>query len=193
MSKGKAYANRLPKELRPEGDFYATPRSLMWAAKDYFQKYLLKHNAVLDPCSGGHVMKDELAKEGYNVHENDLYDGGVDYLSNEWCEPQVVMNPPFSQWDEFVLKAKSHACIVFCIGRLNYLSTQSRYESGIWKGLRWILPFTRYVDYRTPQRDDGRYMCGAMATGWFIWERFYEGIPELDFLDVQEYAGLKGE
>ena len=29
---GKAYANRKDKESRPEGDFYSTPKSLVWVA-----------------------------------------------------------------------------------------------------------------------------------------------------------------
>lgn len=188
--KGKAYAHRHGVNERPEGDFYVTPRSLMWVAKSCFEAYLDKEMVVLDPCCGNHVMADALRPMGYEVRENDLFQGGVDYLANEWKQTQVVMNPPFSQWDEFVRKAKKHADVVFAIGRLNYLSTQSRFESDIWEGLKYVLPFTRYVDYRTPLRDDGRFQCGAMATGWFIWCRNFYGCPQLKMLDVQNYAGV---
>lgn len=190
LKKGKAYAHRHSVDERPEGDFYVTPRSLMWVARTWFEQFLDKELIVLDPCCGSHVMADALRPMGYEVRENDLYDGGVDYLCKDWMETQVVMNPPFSQWDAFVMKAKSHADVIFCIGRLNYLSTQSRYESTIWGGLQFVLPFTRYVDYRTPLRDDGRYQCGAMATGWFIWRKDYKGSPNLKMLDVQQYAGV---
>jgi hypothetical protein len=29
-----------------------------------------------------------------------------------------------------------------------------------------------------------------MATAWFLWDSNYEGTPELNFLDVQNYAKL---
>lgn len=190
MTEGKAYANRKKAEDRPEGDFYATPRSLMWVAKDLFEREFSKKAKILDPCCGNGVMGQELSKFGFKVSENDLYHDGVDYLSQFWYEPQVVMNPPFSQWDAFVDKAKGHASRIFVIGRLNYLSTQSRYESGIWTHLKSVHPFTRYVDYQTPERDDGCFCVGAMATGWFVWDMEYVGLPTVSMLDVQQWATL---
>ena len=91
---GKAYANRRAEEKRPSGDYYPTPRSLMWVAEtDVFGAWLDKSAPVLDPCCGSHVMADELVKFGYSVHENDIQmEGGVDYLSRGWEERQVVMN-----------------------------------------------------------------------------------------------------
>ena len=191
MEQPKAYANRKKVEDRPEGDFYATPRSLMWVAESLFKDVFWISMPILDPCCGNGVMGQELSKMGFRVDENDLYKrDGVDYLEGEWNQRQVVMNPPFSQWDAFVEKAKSHASKVMAIGRLNYLSTQSRYQSDIWTHLKSVNVFTRYVDYQTPERDDGCFCVGAMATGWFVWDMFYDGCPMLSFLDVQKYATL---
>ena len=188
---GKAYANRKKETERPEGDFYATPRSLMWVAEDLFKSNFWLCAPILDPCCGKGVMKQELEKFGFRVDENDISrEGGVDYLDGEWNQRQVVMNPPFSQWDAFVEKAKSHASRIMVVGRLNYLSTQSRYESGIWTHLKSVNPFTRYVDYQTPERDDGCFCVGAMATGWFVWDMGYEGQPTISMLDVQKWATL---
>lgn len=192
---GKAYANRKKEEARPVGDYYATPRSLMWVAKGLFKTFFNVKKQILDPCCGTHIMKDELVKMGFkDVCENDItLDNGVDYLDENiaWDAKQVIMNPPFSKWNEFVQRAKQHATKIAVIGRLNYLSTQSRYESGIWYGLKMVVPFTRYVDYRTPARDDGCFYVGAMATGWFLFDmNDCWGLPELGFLDVQKYATL---
>lgn len=187
---GKAYANRRREEERPAGDYYPTPRSLMWVAEQpVFARWLDRGVPILDPCCGRHVMADELSKMGYEVLENDI-DGGVDYLASAWTEQQVVMNPPFSLWDEFVMHAKSHARVVCAIGRLNYLSTHGRYKSGIWDGLVAVNPFTRYVDYQTPLRDDGAFHVGAMATGWFTWVVGSATEPVIGMLDVQRYATL---
>ena len=192
---GKAYANRKKEATRPAGDYYATPRSLLWVARDLFKAFFNAEEQILDPCCGSHVMKNELVKMGFkNICENDItLDNGVDYLDKNvvWSAKQVVMNPPFSKWNEFVQRAKQHAIKIAVIGRLNYLSTQSRYESGMWAGLNMVVPFTRYVDYQTPVRDDGCFHVGAMATGWFLFDMSNTNNPPmLGFLDVQKYATL---
>ena len=76
------------------------------------------------------------------------------------------------------------------IGRLNYLGTQSRLNKWIWNNLKMILPFSRYVDYQTPYRDDGFFHVGAMATAWFLWDMDYYGKPTVEFIDVNKYAKL---
>jgi len=95
-----------------------------------------------------------------------------------------------SLWDAFVKKAKCEADKVIMIGRLNYFGTTERLSSGIWNDLKSIYCFDRDVDYRTPERDDGLFHVGAMATAWFVWERGFSEPASLNFLSVQEYAKL---
>lgn len=196
---GKAYANRKPMAERNPQDEYPTPSSLISCASRLFSSFLFSSIPILDPCCGtSHVFRRELGKLGYTVVENDINQGpggsgdGRDYLSDRalWAYEQVAMNPPFTQWDDFVRTAKSHARTVIALGRLNYLSTQSRLESGIWDGLAAVAPFSRYVDYRTPFREDGAFHVGAMATGWFVWLKGYAEAPKVQFIDVQKYATL---
>lgn len=196
---GKPYASRHRKEDRPLMDSYSTPASLISCAEPVFRRFLYPRIPVLDPCCGeSHVFRKELGRMGYDVVENDIImPGGHDFLHptsesmDAWksCH-QIAMNPPFSRWDEFVFMAKSSAMTVIAIGRLNYLSTQSRLESDIWDGLCHIAVFSRYVDYQTPIRDDGQFHVGAMATGWFVWQRGYNGEPTVSFVDVDRYATL---
>lgn len=187
---GKAYANKKQKHQRPKGDFYSTPKSLIWVSKDMIEQELCYEQEVLDPCHGTGMMSSELKKIGFNVIENDLYRGGVDYLSTPFNYTQIMTNPPFSQWDEFVIKAKKEANKVIFIGRLNYFGTASRLLKGIWDELKSVYCFDRYVDYRTPDRDDGLFHVGAMATAWFVWEKGFSLSPSLHFLSVQDYAKL---
>lgn len=196
---GKPYANRHKVADRPLMDAYATPASLISCAELVFRRFLYPRIPVLDPCCGeSHVFRKELGSMGYEVVENDIImPGGHDFLHptseslDAWksCH-QIAMNPPFSKWDEFVFMAKSYAMTVIAIGRLNYLSTQSRLESDIWDGLCHIAVFSRYVDYQTPIRTDGQFHVGAMATGWFVWQRGYRGEPTVSFVDVDRYATL---
>lgn len=74
---GKAYANRKGKESRPEGDFYSTPKSLVWVAADIIENFFDKNLHILEPCHGEGAISTELKRMGYNVVENDLYRGGV--------------------------------------------------------------------------------------------------------------------
>lgn len=191
---GKAYANRKPETDRPTGDFYPTPRSLVWEIKDVILDEFYQHEVTLEPASGEGVLVEELNKLGYLTYANDLYRGGLDYLTTNRFNgySQVFTNPPFSLWDSFVRKSKSHAERIMMIGRLNYLGTNSRSKDDTWKNLKSIYVFNRYVDYQTPSRTDGLFHVGAMATGWFLWDMSYSGDPTVHIVDVQKYAKLGG-
>lgn len=199
--KGKAYANCKPKNERPKGDFYSTPKSLVWVAEDII-KSEFKDNIIIDPAMGIGAILEALAEIRHSACDvgSDLYFGKtkIDYLHPGRYKVfintsyYVITNPPFSLWDEFVMKAKTHCKKFMFIGRLNYFGTQSRLESGIFNNLKAVYPFSRYVDYRTPYRIDGLFHVGAMATAWFLWDMEFKGYPIIKQLDVQKYATLGG-
>lgn len=187
--KGKAYANKKSEMGRPLGDFYSTPKSLVWVAKDIIESEFAGCG-ILEPCYGEGAISSILKKWGHEVDEHDLYKDGENYLKSGCNALYVITNPPFSLWNEFLLKAKSHAQKIMLIGRLNYLGTQNRFKKGFWDNLKCIYPFSRYVDYQTPYRDDGLFHVGCMATGWFLWDMSYFGKPKVEIIDVQKYAKL---
>lgn len=187
MNKGKAYANRKPIDQRPEGDLYVSPKSIVW---ELLKKEEL-NNPVWECACGTGAISDVLAEKGINYKATDLTTG-TDFLKQmqKW-DGDIFTNPPFSLWDDFVMKAKELSeNRVIMLGRTNYFGTVSRYNSGIWENLKKVYVFNRYVDYQTPPRDDGLFHVGALCTGWFIWEKGYTGEPVLDLLDVQKYAKL---
>lgn len=202
MSKGKSYACRDTKEnaLRP-GDYYATPKSLVWCSKDLIRKAIPADSIITEPCCGNGAISEALVEIGYSkVIENDLFNKRKDILHNDiiktdldsWCSPYIVTNFPFSKWDDCVmacLAKKDLECFI-TIGRLNYLSTQSRLESPMWKHLKEIWCFSRYIDYRTEPRNDGQFNVGAMATGFFYFVKEDVDAPKIRFVDVQKYATL---
>ena len=187
---GKSYANKRPKNERPLGDFYATPKSLVWVAASDILSEFSTDDPILEPCSGDGAISEELKRLGFQVTENDLYREGKDYLQLSHNYRYIITNPPFSLWDHFVDKATKECDKVMLIGRLNYFGTASRLRAGMWKNMKYVYCFNRYVDYRTPPRNDGKFHVGAMATAWFLWDKSYEGEPTLKFLDVQDYASL---
>lgn len=200
---GKSYACRDKKEnaLR-EGDFYATPKSCVWCAEDLFHGIIPADAVITEPCSGDGAISSALVDIGYgSCVENDLYKTERPNILHEdifmadldeWATPYIVTNFPFSKWDDCVraFLAKKDLKALVTIGRLNYLSTQSRLEDGIWNHLKEVWIFSRYIDYRTENRLDGCFNVGAMATGWFYFVKGKAGAPVIRFVDVQKYACL---
>ena len=200
--KGKSYAcrDRAENNLR-KGDFYPTPTSCVTQAADLFHRAIPMDAVITEPCCGGGQITKALKSIGYNkVIENDIYYPRNDILKNdilmtnldEWASEYIVTNFPFSKWDDcvkaFLVKQNLKALIT--VGRLNYLSTQSRLESGMWKHLKEIWVYSRYIDYRTPERDDGHFNVGAMSTGFFYFTKEEVDAPIIKFVDVQKYATL---
>lgn len=200
--KGKSYACRnLEENKKHPGDYYCTPISLVTCAKELFESVLPTKAIITEPCCGNGQIVKGLKSLGFERFiENDLYNERTDILHNDilttdldkWASKYVVTNFPFCKWDECVkaFLAKEELEVLITIGRLNYLSTQSRLESGIFKHLKEIWVFSRYVDYRTEEREDGLFYVGAMASGFFYFTKEKISAPVIRFVDVQKYAAL---
>lgn len=206
VNKGKAYANRKAEYLRPKGDLYHSPKSILWE--------LLKYEDIVgkvwECACGDNALVEEFSKYNIKGFGTDL-SKGFDFLNPPKIElPEfstILTNPPFSLWDEFVMKAKEHnPDKIIMLGRTNYLGTHGRnihpkdrsekqkekYGNAdrIWDNLKTIYVFDRMIDYQTPKRDDGHFYVGNMVTGWFIWEKDYIGETSIKVLDIQKYATL---
>lgn len=200
--KGKSYACRnLEENKKHPGDYYCTPISLVICAKELFYSVLPQKAIITEPCCGNGQIVKGLKLLGFERFiENDLYNERTDILHNDilttdldkWASKYVVTNFPFSIWDACVkaFLAKEELEVLITIGRLNYLSTQSRLELGLWKHLKEVHVFSRYIDYRTPERDDGQFNVGAMSTGFFLFTKKEVEAPIIKFVDVQKYATL---
>lgn len=200
--RGKSYAcrDRAENNLR-KGDLYPTPKSVIWCAEDFFKSVIPLDATITEPCCANGQITEALKEIGYkNIIENDLYNDRTDILHNdilltnldEWASEYIVTNFPFSKWDSCVhaFLAKTDLEALITIGRLNYLSTYSRFQSGMFRHLKEVHCFNRYLDYRTPERDDGKFNVGAMSTGWFYFKKEEVDNPVIKFVDVQKYAVL---
>lgn len=169
---GKAYANRNKKELRPISDFYQTPKSLvnmLLLDEDFLQQFhkvskkaFLENRkiVILEPACGKGAISG-LLKQLPNVEviEHDINIDNVDFL---FYQPEkhidmIITNPPFSIFDNFVNKAKSISDIVWFIGKTNFFGAYKRYEQGVWNNLEYVKIFNRQADYRSEQREDGKF------------------------------------
>ena len=192
--KGKAYANRKPESERPSNDFYPTPSCMVKALieSDCFNELL--DADILDPCCGKRAIGNILREYGFkNIVEKDIVYGD-DFLA-DWTDNVydfVIMNPPFKLFDKFVEKSKRIADRVYCIGKMNFFGAHNRNINGLWNNLEWALPFDRQIAFDKPEVD-GKVECGMMVTGWFIWNKNYEGFPKIKMLDMQKYIRRSGK
>jgi hypothetical protein len=202
VSMGKAYHNRKSERERPVGDFYSTPKSLVWALMNQTDE-LSSFDPVWEPAAGTGQICEALHKYGIYSKATDLYPGvhyiqKKDFLDEERMTGEeevwgtIMTNPPFSFWDQFVFRALSLARQkVIMLGRLNYFGCVGRSKSGIWDSLKAVYVFNRMVDYRTPDREDGHFHVGGLVTGWFVWgNRGMNSAPTIHVLDVFKYAAL---
>ena len=196
---GKAYVNRKPKDQRPKGDFYETPKCLTWELLNQNEfDYRLR---VLEPASGNDAIVNEL-KAVWKWPEEQIYFGDkyhedeikrVDFLNplvaGKNSIDYIITNPPFSLFDEFVMKAKQVArSKVAFIGKLNFFGAYQRNENGIWKHLKHVYIFNRQLDFAYPLQDDGSFECGNLVVGWFIWDLSWnKDYWTTSILDIQKY------
>lgn len=186
---GKAYANRKPASERPESDNYPTPIALgIELAK---LGILNKRKLILEPAAGEGQLTRTLESEGFRVCDYDLHKDGYDFLLyKDMTFPQIVTNPPFSQFDYFVMKAKELSPFVVMIGKTNFFAAQSRYKNGVWKHLKHVYIFSRQIDYRTPLGSEAMHV-GNLVTGWFVWDRRWnKPYWNTSIIDVQKYCTL---
>jgi hypothetical protein len=190
---GKAYANRKKEIDRPESDFYATPRPLTW---ELMKLGLFDSNKnVYEPACGDGAIVEELNKYFKNgflvgdIREN-KYHNQEDFLTCSYKNiDYIISNPPFSMWNDFILKAKEVATdkIAF-IGKTNFFGVEGRNRLGIWKNLSDIYIFNRMVDYRY-FREDNKIICGNLVTAWFIWDmNWNEDYWRTHIIDIQKYV-----
>lgn len=102
------------------------------------------------------------------------------------------MNPPFKLFNKFVEKAKEISPIVCCIGKPNFFGAHDINVNGLCKNLEWVYIFDRQIAYDKPFREDVKVECGMIISGWFIWNKNYDGEPKIKVLDMQKYI-LKGK
>jgi len=188
---GKAYANRKPVGKRPEADFYSTPYSLTWKLLE--QNEFDKNNIVYEPSCGSGAITSQLRKNGFTVYEDDIRVTNKDFLYCSSHYPYIITNPPFSLFDDFVIKAKECSDKFAFIFKTNFFGAHSRLKKEIWRNLKSVYIFDRQVDYRTPLRDDGLLNVGNLITGWAIWDKQWnKNYWNTQVISIQEYCKLGG-
>lgn len=185
---GKAYTNRKKEKDRPESDFYETPYSLTWKLIELNE--FDKNNTILEPSCGNYAISSQLIKNNFIVEATDLKYGN-NFFNLDKKYKYIITNPPFSQFDNFVLKAKDISEKFAFIGKVNFFGAYNRTINNIWKNLKSIYIFNRQIDYRGEINEKGHFYVGNLVTGWFVWDKNWDkNYFETKIIDVQQFAKL---
>lgn len=196
IEKGKSYAARKKKSERPEGDFYQTPYSftkiLVNTGEIDFNK--TAHDYSCGNGAIGFVLKDYF-RNSFDFCETDIkHDSNLDFLKNMgWIKQyQTIQNPPFSLWDNFVLKAKEMKIRkIIYLGKINFFASHKRTKLGIWNNLKSVYVFDRQANLDMPLREDGKFYPGMACYAWFIWDLKYKKDPIIKTVDCSKYVYSK--
>lgn len=198
------------KSDRSETDLYPTP----YPSTNSLLKYLLQEgylfNDILEPCAGlGHISKAcELKLKDWHkssrevkITSRDLFDytskfkyvyeveTNVDFLNEDLTQHQwVITNPPFDKdvlmpIIEKSLSIATEGVAMFLKG--TFLETKNRmqfFKEN--KQLKYVLIFAN----RQPLYKNGIVTgaSNAIMYAWFIWDKNYDGLPTIDWLDNSE-------
>jgi len=171
---------------RAEDDFYATPEE---STKALLEKETVSFPALEPSCGQGHisrlltgeVVSTDLVYRGFGV-------GGIDFLSHDYGRnfQTVITNPPFNLFTEFVkrgLELTENKLILF--GKLQALEGDKRATYLQKTPLRTVYVFKKRQNplrNGSPLDEKGKPWASTMAFAWYVWEKGYEGRPEIEWI-----------
>jgi len=164
---------------RFENDFYETPADAIEDLINYE-----KFNGKIWECACGKgAISKLLIKAGYNVYSSDLINRGYgevqDFLKSDKKVENIITNPPFNLATEFTLHGLSlinQKMALLC--KLSFLEGKARSKKLFnQKKLERVLIFSRRLGFK---KNDSK--GGLMAFAWFIYNKSYNGLPEVDWI-----------
>lgn len=170
---------------REENDYYATsPRAVeMLLEKEEFSK------DIWECAAGGEHIAKILRANGHDVRCTDIIDrtGNVEILdfleSDEKWNGDIITNPPYKYAQEFVEKALNsitdgHKVAMYL--KLTFLEGQKRQKLFKQKNLKYVYVAAKRMGCaKNGEFSDmeNEYEGGAVAFGWFVWEKGWSGEP----------------
>lgn len=184
----------------PEGDKRETPawavRALLAGEADIGWPVEAHSGAVIwEPACGRGAIVNELRRHGHTVMASDIepqLPGALqlDFLGPRsllpWAAPlHIVTNPPFSLALEFARRAVALATYrVALFLRIQFLESAKRYPFLKDPGLRTVHVFSARCSTAPFDAAELGHNGTAMHA-WFVWQRGWEGRPEINLLDPE--------
>ena len=172
---------------RQAEDYYATEP----AATDWLCKLEEFKSPILEPsCGEGHISK-QLIAHGYDVVSRDLVDRGYGevrdflFLNNEQWGGDIITNPPYAFAQEFVeqaLKMIQPGRKVAMFLKLTFLEGKKRAD--LFKDNPPRRVWVSSSRLKCAMNGDFDSVGGsATAYAWFVWEKGYQGHPEIHWFN----------
>jgi len=172
---------------RETNDYYATPEI---AVKKLLEKEML-FPFILEPaCWEWHISK-VLEWYGKKVLSSDLidrwYGEQIDFLSDSFMDNwhwDIITNPPFSMAQEFVEKSLSiirdnrKVCMLL---RIQFLEGVKRNKFFRENPPKKVYVFSRNIRC-AKNWDFDNATWNASTYCWFVWEKWYKWLPEIDWI-----------
>ena len=181
---------------REINDFYATPDIATKPLIEYlkanypdFSKRLIWEPA----CGKGHISE-VLKQNGYFVTSTDLIDRGYGYCGPEYdflkvdksTNAHIITNPPYKFAQEFVEKAMDimeDGAMCCMLMKLTFLEGKKRYDMFQKYPPKHLLVFSNRINCALGgDFDKTPALGGAVAYGWYIWEKGYTGKTMIDWI-----------
>ena len=178
-------ASNHSKGEREVNDYYATePKAVeLLLQKEKFSSIILEPS-----CGEGHISR-VLLDNGYAVKSSDLIDRGFGEVKDffevdEFCG-DIITNPPYKVALDFVkhsLDIIPEGSKVAMFLKLQFLKGKARKEF-----YKQNPPKKIYVaSGRLNCAKNGKFeefKSSAVAYAWFVWEKGYQGSPEIDWIN----------
>jgi hypothetical protein len=160
---------------RDKRGFHETPYEVTRAMveREFFK------GPIMEPACGTGMITDVLRKAGYrdivssDLHYHGFGVGGIDFLKESGPVDNIVTNPPFEIYDEFI----SHALSIYrkkiaVVARLGFLGGQQRYHD-LWSvsppSRIYMMP--KRVSMSTVIRRGKAYRPKAVDYVWLVWDK----------------------
>lgn len=168
-------------------DFYATPRE----AVEALLKVESFNGLIYEPCSGAGAISKILEENNYYVVSSDIREDenvyGIKksdiFKINEYKIDNIITNPPYQFAKECILKSLEIANKkVAMLLPITFLASEKRYnffkETPLKKVYVFANRITMYPEFYTEKIKNG----GMKTYAWFVWEKGYKGIPQIDLI-----------
>lgn len=183
-------ASNHSEEDRADKDYYATPPM---AVEELLKREEFNHY-ILEPAVGGGHIADVLTKYGHVVQAMDIIDRGYngtevrDFLTTTKDDlnfsPDIITNPPYAISDLFVehaLDISMDSVKVAMLLKIQFLETKKRYDLFKKYPPKKIYVFVNRIN--CGKNGEFGTESSAVCYAWFVWEKGYDGLPQIDWIN----------
>lgn len=172
------------KDEREKNDYYATdPKAI-----DFLLKKESFENVLEPACGEGHLSK-RLILHDIKTTSYDLIDRGFgevkDFFEIQEWNGDLITNPPYKIAQEFVthaLKITKNGRKIAMFLKIQFLEGKARRKMFLKYPPKKVYVFSRRI-VCAKNGDFESIKSSAVAYAWFLWEKGFEGKPEIEWID----------